>query len=174
VSCREFINFATPDVAWHAMHVHLAQSQILNRQAFHPTDYHATWNAAFPVSCPHIDGFCPGYGPPRDYLTPNADGALGGNPAVGPIFMIQRETNPRSFHHIRENPEWKNTVKAFPHQVLRIVVRWTPSYVPVIRNSSYAGRNLYNFDRPKKYYAWYCHLAGHEDNEMMRPYKVSK
>ena len=170
----EFINFATPDVVWHAMHVHLAQFQILNRQAFDYKDYHATWNAAFPASCPHINGFCPGYGPPLDYLIPNADRALGGNPAVGP-FLHDSKGKPTPI--IPPDPGesgWKDTVKAFPHQVLRIVVRWTPSYVPLIRNKSYAGRNFYNFDPTKGYYAWHCHLAGHEDNEMMRPYKVSK
>ncbi len=28
----------------------------------------------------------PGYGPPNDYSSPNADGALGGNPAFSPFL----------------------------------------------------------------------------------------
>jgi FtsP/CotA-like multicopper oxidase with cupredoxin domain len=62
-----------------------------------------------------------------------------------------------------------------PGQVLRLVIRWTPSSVKVIRNKSYAGRNFYSFDPTKgPGYVWHCHIIDHEDNEMMRPYKVAK
>ena len=46
---------------------------------------------------------------------------------------------------------WKDTVRAFPGAVTRIIVRF----------DGYAGR-----------YAWHCHLLEHESNEMMRPFEV--
>ena len=46
---------------------------------------------------------------------------------------------------------WKDTVRAEPHAVTRIIVRF----------EGYKGR-----------YVWHCHNLEHEDNEMMRPYEV--
>jgi spore coat protein A len=46
---------------------------------------------------------------------------------------------------------WKDTVRATPGAVTRIIVPF----------EGYAGR-----------YVWHCHILEHEDNEMMRPYEV--
>jgi spore coat protein A, manganese oxidase len=46
---------------------------------------------------------------------------------------------------------WKDTVRADPKMVTRIIVRF----------EGYPGR-----------YVWHCHILEHEDNEMMRPYEV--
>lgn len=46
---------------------------------------------------------------------------------------------------------WKDTVRASPGAVTRIIVRF----------DGYTGR-----------YVWHCHILEHEDNEMMRPYEV--
>jgi spore coat protein A, manganese oxidase len=46
---------------------------------------------------------------------------------------------------------WKDTVRADPAMVTRIIVRF----------EGYTGR-----------YVWHCHILEHEDNEMMRPYDV--
>jgi spore coat protein A len=46
---------------------------------------------------------------------------------------------------------WKDTVRADPAMVTRIIVRF----------EGYVGR-----------YVWHCHVLEHEDNEMMRPYDV--
>ncbi len=46
---------------------------------------------------------------------------------------------------------WKDTVRAQPGMVTRIIVRF----------EGYEGR-----------YVWHCHILEHEDNEMMRPYEV--
>ena len=76
------------------------------------------------------------------------------------------------------NPEesgWKDTAKAYPGQVLRFLIRFTPSSIPVLRNISYKGHNLYPFDPTQgPGYVWHCHIIDHEDQDMMRPYKVSK
>jgi len=46
---------------------------------------------------------------------------------------------------------WKDTVRAEPSMVTRIIVRF----------EGYTGR-----------YVWHCHIIEHEDNEMMRPFEV--
>jgi len=50
-----------------------------------------------------------------------------------------------------EEMGWKDTVRADPKMVTRIIARF----------EGYAGR-----------YVWHCHVLEHEDNEMMRPYEV--
>jgi len=50
-----------------------------------------------------------------------------------------------------EEAGWKDTVRANPKMVTRIIVRF----------EGYLGR-----------YVWHCHVLEHEDNEMMRPYEV--
>lgn len=46
---------------------------------------------------------------------------------------------------------WKDTVRATPGAVTRIIIRF----------EGYTGR-----------YVWHCHILEHEDNEMMRPYDI--
>jgi spore coat protein A len=50
-----------------------------------------------------------------------------------------------------EEAGWKDTVRADPKMVTRIIVKF----------EGYVGR-----------YVWHCHVLEHEDNEMMRPYDV--
>ena len=50
-----------------------------------------------------------------------------------------------------EEAGWKDTVRADPRMVTRIIVRF----------EGFPGR-----------YVWHCHILEHEDNEMMRPYDV--
>jgi spore coat protein A len=45
---------------------------------------------------------------------------------------------------------WKDTVVAYPGQVIRLRLRFTN-----------AGQ-----------FVWHCHIVEHEDNEMMRPYRI--
>jgi spore coat protein A, manganese oxidase len=57
---------------------------------------------------------------------------------------------------------WKDTVKMNPGEVTWIRVRFT----------SQDGKP-FPFDPKVGYYVWHCHIIDHEDNEMMRPYKVT-
>ena len=45
---------------------------------------------------------------------------------------------------------WKDTVTAYPGEVTRVKLRF-----------EVAGQ-----------YVWHCHIVSHEDNEMMRPYRI--
>ncbi|TQF04571.1 hypothetical protein E6W39_22990 [Kitasatospora acidiphila] len=104
----------------------------------------------------------PGYGPPRAYPTPNADGALGGNPAFSPFLtgpVLPPDPNEAG---------WKDTVNANPGQVTRLITRWAPGTTEVAAVAP--GENRYPFDPVEgPGYVWHCHIIDHEDNEMMRP-----
>jgi len=183
VGSTEIWEFLNTTVDAHPIHVHLIEFQLLNRQAvvLDPNtgqpDYLNTWAAAFPggtFNGEAADGswspityqpgtIIPGYGPPGNYFTLNADGALGGNPAFSPHL-----TGPV----IPPNPEeagWKDTVKVFPGYVNRYIIRWAPQATAV--NGVSPGQNQYSFDPTKgPGYMLHCHILDHEDNEMMRPY----
>jgi spore coat protein A, manganese oxidase len=192
VEMWEIIN-ATADA--HPIHTHLVQFQILNRESYdfdgslgssNPSGYGyvgfdngidppvpGEWARAFgpqlPARCDGVDVLnpCPGYGPPRRYSNVNVDGAIGGNPAIGP-YLLGDVTPPAP-----EESGFKDTAKSMPGQVLRLIIRWAPTSAPVTPNTSTAGTNLYPFDPTTgPGYVWHCHIIDHEDNEMMRPYLV--
>ncbi|MDD2734977.1 MAG: multicopper oxidase [Desulfuromonadaceae bacterium] len=146
----------------HPIHLHLVQFQLVNRQPFQGKKYDAAWSKLFPGGI-----FAPGYGPPLDYLTPNADGAVGGNPAITPY--LQGKAVPP----LANEAGWKDTVVMYPGEVSRILVRWAPTDSPTTgAGAPAAGVNQFAFDPTTgPGYVWHCHIIDHEDNEMMRPYR---
>lgn len=139
----EFVNL-TADA--HPIHVHLVQFQLVNRQFFDVDSYSKVWNELnpnIPLSRPTIP-VCP-------------DKYLQGYP-------IPPDPNEIA---------WKDTIKAFPGQVTRILIRFAP-----LDSNPYEvqpGVNLYPFDPTElPGYAWHCHMLDHEDNDMMRPLFVIK
>jgi len=156
----------------HPIHLHLVQFQIMSRQNFNVNKYWGDYQAAFmgggidPMTgIPYPAGiFMPAYGPPNDYLTPNADNAVGGNPAIG--TRLQGKAIPAA----PEEQGWKDTVISYPGQVLRLSVRWAPTDLP---NTTPAANAWFPFDPYGGHgYVWHCHIIDHEDNEMMRPTSV--
>jgi spore coat protein A len=145
----------------HPIHLHLVQFQLMNRQAFNLKAYTPVYDAAFQSGL-----YIPGSGPPLDYNTGNPN-ALGGNPDVTP-YLLGAAAPP-----LPQEQGWKDTVIMYPGEVTRIMVRWTPTDVPVGTSSTSAAA-AYPFD-PKASdhgYVWHCHIVDHEDNEMMRPTQV--
>ena len=170
----EFINL-TEDA--HPIHIHLIQFQLLNRQNFNDGLYRSFYNSLFPggtyagikpdgtwgdiVYAPHT--YIPGYGPPLLYNVPNLAGAIGGNPSVNP-YLVGGIILPDS-----NEAGWKDTIKAYPGEVTRLVARWAPQDVSV--RAVKPGENLFRFDPTAgPGYVWHCHILDHEDNEMMRPF----
>ena len=142
----------------HPIHLHLVQFQLMSRQKLDTKKYPAAYAAAYGGVV--VDS----YGPPRDYNVPNADGAVGGNPAVLP-FLKGALKPPNA-----NETGWKDTVMMFPGQVTRIVVRWAPTKYPATTPALAAS---YDFDPNGGHgYVWHCHIVDHEDNEMMRPTNV--
>jgi spore coat protein A len=59
-----------------------------------------------------------------------------------------------------ERPAWKDTIKSYPGYVTRIIARFDlPTTAKVKPGDEFR-------------YVWHCNVLEHEDNEMMRPYKV--
>lgn len=163
----EFINL-TPDA--HPIHLHLAQFQILNRQAYDAGAYQEAYGALFPASVqidpetlqPYPGGkWIEEYGPPLDYSPSAASGGkYGGNPDV--TKFLEGDIMPPK----PEESGWKDTVLCPPETITRIVVRWSPTDA-----AANAVNPAYPFDPAAggKGYVWHCHIIDHEDNEMMRP-----
>ncbi len=146
----------------HPIHTHLASFQIVNRQAFQASKWTNVYTNALAAA-----GILDGQGPPNGYLTRNADGSIGGNPAIGPYLQTNKLRLPLPYEN-----GWKDTVIAYPGEVTRIMIRWTPTDIPVGRET--LGTSQYPFDPTELIngvgYVWHCHIVDHEDNEMMRPY----
>jgi spore coat protein A len=142
----------------HPIHTHLTQFQLLNRQAFNLKNYMKVFAAAFPGGA-----VIPAYGPPNDASVANADGALGGNPAVG--AYLQGPVMPPDANEAG----WKDTVMMPPGHVTRFVARFAPFDAPVGATDAHYTFDPYSDASP---YVWHCHIIDHEDNEMMRPYAV--
>jgi spore coat protein A, manganese oxidase len=157
----------------HPIHTHLTQFQLVSRQDFDLKGYLAAYGAAFTTAGSGISmtngmnmlypagAYIPGFGPPQNYNTPNAAGALGGNPDVTPFRNAKKLALPPALNEMG----WKDTIQANPGQVTRIVVRFSPI-------NSAAG-TTYAFNPGGADYVWHCHIIDHEDNEMMRPYQVN-
>lgn len=59
-----------------------------------------------------------------------------------------------------ERPAWKDTVKSYPGYVTRVIQKFDlPPGAQVSPGQEFL-------------YVWHCHILEHEDNEMMRPFKV--
>lgn len=126
----------------HPIHLHLIQFRLVSRQDFLVTKYTNDWLA--------LNGQ-----PPFDYPT-----------KVLPVkpYLLDGPINPPA----HENG-WKDTIQAYPGQVTTIRVRFAPQDVV----NSIPGINLFPFNpAADPGYVWHCHIIDHEDNEMMRPYKV--
>ena len=75
---------------------------------------------------------------------------------TGRLILTGRPLPPEA----NERPAWKDTVKAYPGYVTRVIQGFD---LP-------AGDSAAPGDEFR--YVWHCHMLEHEDNEMMRPYKI--
>lgn len=148
----------------HPMHTHLTSFQVLDRTPFRAAPWINQYDALL-----FANGVLPGEGPPNQYNLLNADGAIGGNPAIGPFLMLNKQALPLPYEL-----GWKDTVITYPGEVTRIAVRWATTDTPV--GGVAVGTNTYPFDPTVLAggvgYVWHCHIIDHEDNEMMRNYVV--
>lgn len=178
----------------HPIHLHLVQFQLISRQTYNVAKWNKVYFKAFggmdpammePMGAPYtydpVNGFfqptgayagMPGYVPPAPLaaygrtfslkaggapITVAAPNVVGGNPDITPFLSGAVKYAPP------EERGWKDTVKMAPGEVTRILVRFAP-------NDNTAD---FPFDATAEPgYAWHCHILDHEDNEMMRPYKV--
>jgi spore coat protein A, manganese oxidase len=59
-----------------------------------------------------------------------------------------------------ERPAWKDTIKTYSNYVTRVIARFDLPTGTIAKPGE------------EFRYVWHCHVLEHEDNEMMRPYKV--
>ena len=137
----------TPDT--HPIHLHLTQFQLVKRIPFNADQYKADWIAQNGEP-PFETNFIPTELPIETYLT---------GPAVLPTA---------------NEMAWKDTVQAPNGTITVLRIRFAPQSAPLKGPSApKPGINLYPFDPTyEPGYVWHCHIIDHEDNEMMRPYKV--
>jgi FtsP/CotA-like multicopper oxidase with cupredoxin domain len=153
----------------HPMHTHLTSFQVIDRTPFQAGQWIANYDALLlALYPPPLDPG--GKGPPNQYNVRNADGAIGGNPAVNSFLQLGKRRLP-----LPSEQGWKDTVITYPGEVTRIAVRWAPTDLTV--GAETPGTNQYHGFNPTLLqggvgYVWHCHIVDHEDNEMMRNYVV--
>ena len=76
---------------------------------------------------------------------------------TGKLVFTGRPMPPES----NERPAWKDTIKAYAGYITRVIARFD---LP-------PGTQANPGDEFR--YVWHCHVLEHEDNEMMRPYKIA-
>lgn len=164
----EQITIINTTVDAHPIHIHLLQWQLVSRQTFNQPAYMAAYNAAWATrgvpEWPAGLGYPGGAGSPYDYNTLNADGAVGGNPAVSP-FLTGLPMLPQP-----EEMGWKDDVKVLPGEIATFIVRVAPTDRPI---NAPAADLLFPFDPSiGPGYVWHCHIIDHEDMDMMRPLMI--
>jgi len=127
----------------HPIHLHLVQFQAISRQKFNVGNYLADWMA--------LNGMPPFMGPTQNVLLAN--------------YLVGAPKPPEP-----NEMGWKDTNIMYPGEVTTIRVRFAPQNAV----GAAPGVNLYPFNPTVgPGYVWHCHILEHEDNEMMRPYKVT-
>ncbi len=129
----------------HPIHLHLVQFQIVSRQTVNATSYAADW-IALQRQALGIATAVPPW--PTDFV-----------PKELPVepYLIGSPTPPPP-----NEQGWKDTVITSAFEVTVIRVRFTSQ-----------DGSPYPLDATQgPGYVWHCHILDHEDNEMMRPYKV--
>ena len=103
----------------------------------------------------------------REGLTPDP---MNPGMAVMPAVLTGVVTPPAAWEK-----GFKDTVIAYPGEVTRIMIRWTPTDIAV--GGETLGISQYPFDPTQLIngvgYVWHCHIVDHEDNEMMRPLMIT-
>jgi FtsP/CotA-like multicopper oxidase with cupredoxin domain len=145
-----------PTADTHPIHLHLVQFQLISRQKFDVNKYLTDWMALNPNTLGLPDYPDP---LPFDHPTVNVGSNLGlvGLAALAPYLKGQPK-DPAA-----NEMGWKDTIQMNPGEVTVITVRFAPI----------DGSPTYPFNPTTgPGYVWHCHILDHEDNEMMRPYKV--
>jgi spore coat protein A, manganese oxidase len=122
----------------HPMHMHLVTFQVVNRQAFDVDSYTADW-AAYLASGRTI---------PKPDINRVKNPYLIGSP-IGPE---------------PEEMGYKDTVKAYPGYVTRIVAKFDLPATSLLDYNLKTGV----FGN----WVYHCHILEHEENDMMRPFQV--
>jgi len=142
----------------HPIHVHLVEFQLEDRQDIDLDRFKAYWESLNGSTLP-LD---------HPTIRANVETAVF-DPATNTVHDFL--TGPSEPPSPRESG-WKDTFVAPPRQVTRVRIRFAPQYS---KNSELVpGVNPFPFDPTAgPGYVWHCHILDHEDNDMMRPMKIT-
>ena len=130
----------------HAIHLHLIQFQVISRQNVDGLRYATDWIALQRTALGNANATPPW---PTNFIPKEL--------AVEPYLQGSLTPTPQN------EQGWKDTVQTFPYTVTVIRVRF----------ASQDGSPFAIDPTKGPGYVWHCHMLDHEDNEMMRPYKVT-
>jgi len=128
----------------HPMHVHYAQFQVINREAFTGTGVASYVGAA---------GYL------IDPVTGEGKVDIGTTPPVDPTWLSGYKRPPAA-----NELGWKDTIMCLPGEVTRIRIAFGPDAVP---NKPMAIGTVFKGD-----YVSHCHILEHEENDMMMRFKI--
>ena len=127
VNTTEIWQWVNLTVDAHPMHMHLVKFQVVNRQAFNAATY-------IPA-----------------YMAWVAAGRIPANKPTLAVYLVGLPLPPAP-----EESGWKDTVKAQPGQITRVISTFEVPPGTVLPAD----------------YVYHCHILEHEENEMMRPFQV--
>jgi spore coat protein A len=135
---------ANTSASTHPIHIHLVMFQLVSRQKFDVSDYLDAWLKANNAGTQKHPEL------PLKKTTVNVP--------LEP-YLLSSPKGPD------ENEQgWKDTVRANNGEVTRVRIRFAAQ-----------DGSIYPFDPTKEPgYLWHCHILDHEDNEMMRRFKIVK
>lgn len=142
----------------HPIHVHLVEFQLEDRQNIDVERFKAYWESlngsTLPLNHPTIRA---------NVETPVFD------PATNTVHdFLTGPSEPPS----PQESGWKDTFVAPPGKVTRVLLRFAPQSTK--ESDLFPGKNAFPFDPTKgPGYVWHCHILDHEDNDMMRPMKMT-
>jgi FtsP/CotA-like multicopper oxidase with cupredoxin domain len=140
----------------HPIHLHSTQFRVINRQNVDTVGYLALVNPSLP-NCAGVVTVCGGTG-----VTNN-----GGNPfPPDPTPFLKNTPQPPDAN---EANAWKDTVTAYPGQVVRILVPFGGTTALGAGQSAFTGdaSNTFTGD-----FVWHCHILEHEENDMMQGFTI--
>jgi spore coat protein A, manganese oxidase len=135
----------------HPIHLHATQFQVLNRQKVDASRYLAAVNPSLPDPSGAGSGVA------------SSDGAIP-PPDVTP-FLKGQPWGPEA-----NETGWKDTVKVYPGQLVRIVVPFGGTAAGI--SAPFTGDPKHGVQRFTGTYIWHCHILEHEENDMMQPYSI--
>lgn len=139
----------------HPIHIHLVQFNLLNRQLYDKDAYTAAYNTR------NGGGGLPG---PNPYCPPPA--SPGANTTIPPQpLSVDPFLKEHPIPSSAPEAGFKVVVRVKGGTVTRLLIKFAPQ--------DPAAGDKFAFDATVGQYVWHCHLLEHEDNDMMRPMKMT-
>ena len=142
----------------HPVHIHLVEFQLEDRQDIDVDRFKAYWESLNGATLPLNHAT----------MRANVEDAVVFPPGTPARDFLTGAPEPPS----PAESGWKDTFVAPPGQVTRVRIRFAPQYTK--EADLVPGFNPFPFDSTAgPGYVWHCHILDHEDNDMMRPMKMT-